>query len=207
MRGGSDRRREAQAWKDWREIPEREFEHFYSQEFETLNLSIPEIIAQIPPTSSSRKRGYTIPNEDEGRMDFFQVDVYNHSEPVLKSHEEHTLFRNLNYLRWQAAGYRDLLLADPKRPNARELAEKIRVTLEAAIIIRNRIINSNLGAVVVEVRRSAGKGFTPDELFNEGAMVLFDAVRAFDFQRGIKFSTYVYSSLRRILVARLNRRY
>lgn len=55
---------------------------------------------------------------------------------------------------------------------------------------REDIIQSNMGLVHACAQRYKGKGIEYDDLFQAGCMGLVKATDAFDYERGVRFSTY-----------------
>lgn len=55
---------------------------------------------------------------------------------------------------------------------------------------REEIIQSNIGLVHACAQRYKGKGIEYDDLFQAGCMGLVKATDAFDYERGVRFSTY-----------------
>lgn len=55
---------------------------------------------------------------------------------------------------------------------------------------REEIIQSNMGLVHACAQRYKGKGIEYDDLFQAGCMGLVKATDAFDYERGVRFSTY-----------------
>ena len=111
--------------------------------------------------------------------------------PLLGRVEEATLFRRMNFLRHQAEQVRRRIAADVDDPKAEDFTELDRL-LEAAGVLQNRIIQSNLRLVVSIAKRHLRPGRTNDlfELVSDGNMALMRAVDKFDYARGFRFSTY-----------------
>ena len=55
---------------------------------------------------------------------------------------------------------------------------------------RETVIRSNMGLVHACAQRYKGKGIEYDDLFQAGCMGLVKATDAFDYERGVRFSTY-----------------
>ena len=55
---------------------------------------------------------------------------------------------------------------------------------------RNEMIERNMGLVHSCAHRFQGKGIEYEDLFQAGCMGLIKAVDAFDWERGVRFSTY-----------------
>jgi len=114
--------------------------------------------------------------------------------PLLSPEGEAALFRQMNYLKYQANKLRSRL--NPDRANAR-LVAKIKALMDAADRIRNRLIECNLRLVVSIARKFANDQHPFEELVSEGNLILMKAVEKFDYSRGFRFSTYTTHSVQR----------
>ena len=63
-------------------------------------------------------------------------------------------------------------------------------TLSESARDRQKMIEENLGLVHSCAHRFKGRGIEYDDLFQAGCMGLVKACDAFDFSRGVRFSTY-----------------
>ena len=106
---------------------------------------------------------------------------------VLTARQEPLLFRQYNFLKYQAAQLQEGLKA--KNPQGRRL-RRLRERLAEAEAVRERLIRSNLRLVVSVARRHTRNEAEMLDLISEGNVVLMNAVEKFDFSRGFKFSTY-----------------
>ncbi|MFA9379972.1 MAG: sigma-70 family RNA polymerase sigma factor [Acetanaerobacterium sp.] len=61
---------------------------------------------------------------------------------------------------------------------------------EAKLKSRDEVVESNLGLVHSCAHRFKGRGIEYDDLFQAGCMGLIKATDAFDYSRGVRFSTY-----------------
>ena len=107
--------------------------------------------------------------------------------PLLAKDEERSLFRKYNYLKFQASELRRRL--DQHRPDE-ALMVRIEKLLSHAERVRDRIVRANLRLVASIARRHYNRGANAGALISDGNMALFDAVEAFDYSRGNRFSTY-----------------
>jgi RNA polymerase primary sigma factor len=107
--------------------------------------------------------------------------------PLLDREQEMHLFRQMNYLKYQAHERRSKL--DPSRARTSDLDEIERLQ-EEALAVKNQIIRANLRLVVSIAKRHVGPSNNFFELVSDGNMSLIRAVEKFDFSRGNKFSTY-----------------
>jgi RNA polymerase primary sigma factor len=106
---------------------------------------------------------------------------------LLSREQEADLFRRMNYLKHRARGLRDRL--DPSRARSSDLDEIERLQ-DAALALKNRIVQANLRLVVAIAKKRVGPVGDLFELVSDGNMSLMQAVEKFDFARGFKFSTY-----------------
>ena len=127
----------------------------------------------------------------------YLADLYRF--PLLSKHNERYLFCRMNYEKFQADRLRHKL--KPARPDGK-LLDQIERFLEAALQLRNRIAQSNLRLVVSIAKKYVEPADTLEELVSEGNLALLNAVDAFDFARGFRFSTYASHAIRN----RLSRR-
>jgi RNA polymerase primary sigma factor len=111
---------------------------------------------------------------------------------LLTADEERRLFRRMNYLKYRANATRTSL--DPEKPDLRLLA-KAESQLAEAQTIRDRLINANMRLVFSIVRKLVTPQHSFDELLSDGIETLMTAVEKFDYDRGFRFSTYLYRSI------------
>jgi len=76
----------------------------------------------------------------------------------------------------------------PARDEVDSLVRRYRRTKDTAL--RNRIISQHLYLVQTVARKFAGLGESHEDLLQEGAMGLINAVELYDTGRGVQFSTY-----------------
>jgi RNA polymerase primary sigma factor len=107
--------------------------------------------------------------------------------PLLDRDQEAHLFRQMNFLKFQAQKLRQTI--DPTRAKTSDL-DRIEELQEDALAVKNQIIRSNLRLVVSIAKRHVGPSNNFFELVSDGNMSLIRAVEKFDFSRGNKFSTY-----------------
>jgi RNA polymerase sigma factor (sigma-70 family) len=117
------------------------------------------------------------------------------SLPLLTGEQEQHLFRKMNFLKYKAATFSrqaDALLVGTAQT-------QVKVLLDEALDICNRLVGANLRLVVSILKKFPGTrvGFT--DLLSDGATALFRAVQKFDFSRGHKFSTYATWAVKRQL--------
>ncbi len=68
--------------------------------------------------------------------------------------------------------------------------EELKVSLERAMIAKNKLVEANYRLVVSIAKRYVGRGLLFLDLIQEGNMGLMRAVDKFDYEKGFKFSTY-----------------
>ena len=107
--------------------------------------------------------------------------------PLLDRDQEAHLFRQMNFLKFQAQKLRQTI--DPTRARTSDL-DRIEELQEDALAVKNQVIRSNLRLVVSIAKRHVGPSNNFFELVSDGNMSLIRAVEKFDFSRGNKFSTY-----------------
>jgi len=84
-------------------------------------------------------------------------------------------------------------MARPKRkaPDRQEVEALVRDYRESGdTVLRDRLISQHLYLVQTVARKFAGLGESHDDLLQEGAMGLINAVDLYDPERGVQFSTY-----------------
>jgi RNA polymerase primary sigma factor/RNA polymerase sigma factor len=106
---------------------------------------------------------------------------------LLTKEQEQHLFRQMNYLKHKAAKLRESL--DPSAPTAK-LMDEIEQLYEAAVKVKNQIVQANLRLVVAIAKRHVNSSDDFFSLVSDGNISLIRAVEKFDYSRGNKFSTY-----------------
>ena len=101
--------------------------------------------------------------------------------------EERALFRQYNFLKRRLAMARDELA--PSQLDDAQVERLVRLH-ERAMAVRNRLVLANLRLVVHHSGRHLGAGSRLDELVSDGTVSLMNAIEQFDYQRGVRFSTY-----------------
>ena len=107
--------------------------------------------------------------------------------PLLVTAQERMLFRQYNYLKYQADQLRRRL--DPECARSGELRRTERVLMQAEGV-KNQIIRANLRLVVSIAKKHLNGPQSLFELISDGNLSLMKAVEKFDYSRGFKFSTY-----------------
>lgn len=117
--------------------------------------------------------------------------------PLLSPQQERDLFRQYNFLKYQAAQLckEHDLDGDPKR-----WLRAVVMLLARAHQTRERLICANLRLVVSIVKQFTGRQCNDFfEIVSEGNVALMRAVESFDYARGNRFSTYATWAIRRSL--------
>jgi RNA polymerase primary sigma factor len=107
--------------------------------------------------------------------------------PLLSPERERSLFRQYNFLKYQADRLRRCL--DLARVRTTQL-KRIETLLLRADAVKNEIVRSNLRLVVSIAKRHVGGPQTLFELISDGNVSLMRAVEKFDYTKGFRFSTY-----------------
>jgi RNA polymerase primary sigma factor/RNA polymerase sigma factor len=107
--------------------------------------------------------------------------------PLLTREQEVHLFRQFNFLKYQAARLREQLVPSQAKST---LMDEIERLYERAVEVKNRIVQANLRLVVSIAKRHMSQTEELFGLISDGNMSLIRAVEKFDFSRGNKFSTY-----------------
>jgi RNA polymerase primary sigma factor len=122
---------------------------------------------------------------------------------LLSAQAERDLFFRMNCLKYKANAIRS-------RISLAEIDEKVicqvEALLEAARVIRDRIVQSNMRLVMAVVKKFANQRNSFDDLMSEGLMTLMRAVEKFDYDRGFRFSTYAYRAISRNVIRLINDR-
>jgi len=113
---------------------------------------------------------------------------------LLTQAQESSLFERMNFLRFQAAIQRALLIDEAHFRARLQLIDQL---LALADWHRDRIIEGNTRLVFSVVKKFVNKNNPFDDLLSEGVVALMHAVNKFDFDRGFRFSTYATTVLRR----------
>ncbi|MEM9828111.1 MAG: sigma-70 family RNA polymerase sigma factor [Planctomycetota bacterium] len=113
--------------------------------------------------------------------------------PLLTREQEMHLFRKMNYLKHRATRLRESLVnARGKRASVMDQIEDM---YEAAVRVKNKIVQSNLRLVVSIAKRHVSSNEDLFGLISDGNMSLIRAVEKFDYGRGNRFSTYASWSI------------
>ena len=108
--------------------------------------------------------------------------------PLLTREQEYHLFRKMNYLKHKASRLRESL--EDVKANKTAIMDEIDELYESAVLVKNKIVQSNLRLVVSIAKRHVASTDDFFALVSDGNMSLIRAVEKFDYSRGNKFSTY-----------------
>jgi RNA polymerase sigma factor (sigma-70 family) len=123
------------------------------------------------------------------RLPMYYVERFGQiKRPVLLSRDDEVaLFRRYNYLKFLVSQSRGELRSS-RLSSAR--IKQIEELLAEAELIKNRIIEANLGLVVSIARKHILSGVSLLDLVSEGNFSMMRAVEKFDYTRGVRFATY-----------------
>lgn len=117
------------------------------------------------------------------------------SGPLLSREQEQYLFLKMNYLK-HLAGESIKQLGDLPAPPGR--AAEIHHLLKEAAETKDRIVLANVRLVLKEANLPKLRSLEFEDLAGEGFVnLVMSSVESFDCSRGIKFSTYAVTSLKR----------
>jgi RNA polymerase sigma factor (sigma-70 family) len=155
-------------------------DYIYNEDFENTGRE-PEYLGPVPqPATAPRK--VRVPTG----LPSYLAALYD--VPLLTREQEYHLFRKMNYLKHRANRLRDSLEA--AKGNRSAIMDEIDELYEAAVLVKNRIVQSNLRLVVSIAKRHVASTDDFFSLVSDGNMSLIRAAEKFDYSRGNKFSTY-----------------
>ncbi|MEM6979180.1 MAG: sigma-70 family RNA polymerase sigma factor [Planctomycetota bacterium] len=154
-------------------------DHITNEDFEDLSRES-EFLGEMPVATGGRK--VRAPSD----LPSYLAALYD--VPLLNREQEQHLFRKMNFLKHRASRLREQL---PAMPHGRaEAIAQIHDWYEAAVKVKNKIVQSNLRLVVSIAKRHVASTDDFFGLISDGNMSLIRAVEKFDYARGNKFSTY-----------------
>ncbi|MEC7407380.1 MAG: sigma-70 family RNA polymerase sigma factor, partial [Planctomycetota bacterium] len=162
------------------QILELPLDYIYKEDFETPSRE--EEYLGKEPDAATAPRKVRVP----AGLPSYLAALYD--VPLLTREQEYHLFRKMNYLKHCANQIR-ARLTDAKH-NRSKLMDEIDDLYEAAVLVKNRIVQSNLRLVVSIAKRHVASSDDFFALISDGNMSLIRAVEKFDYSRGNKFSTY-----------------
>ena len=168
---------------------EQPLEYIFHPSFEDHSQES-DILAPMPDEEGykNRRRGMRVPKDVPPELS----PLY--EWPLLSKDQEQHLFRQMNYLKYQAGQLRGKLTTstgriDTTHTRTQDL-ERIEQLQQQANEVKDLLINANMRLVVSIAKRHAAQTDNFFELLSDGNMSLIRAVEKFDFGRGFKFSTY-----------------
>ena len=167
------------------QVMELPLDHIYNDDF---NLDSGDTIAREAeflgpvPEPAVAPRKIRVPSD----LPSYLAALYD--VPLLTREQEYHLFRKMNYLKHKASVLRQHL----SRPSANKsvLMSEINDLYEQAVLVKNKIVQSNLRLVVSIAKRHVASTDDFFSLVSDGNMSLIRAAEKFDYSRGNKFSTY-----------------
>lgn len=160
----------------------REIDYVYNPQFDLPGAHeqiMGEEFVPAPAAPAPARPPVADPN-NEGLVELCQ-------DPLLTAAQERSLFRQYNFVKFQADRLRKALQPGQARSGELRQIERLLVQADA---IKNHILRANLRLVVSISRRHLRGAQTLPELVSDGTISLMKAVEKFDFARGFKFSTY-----------------
>lgn len=164
----------------YEQIIELPLDYIYNEDFEDLKREEEYLGKEPEPAAAPRK--VRVPAD----LPSYLAALYD--VPLLTREQEYHLFRKMNYLKHRANCLRECL-ADANQSRSK-LMDEIDDLYEAAVLVKNRIVQSNLRLVVSIAKRHVASSDDFFALVSDGNMSLIRAVEKFDYSRGNKFSTY-----------------
>lgn len=122
--------------------------------------------------------------------------------PLLSPEEEKCWFKEMNFLKFRAERNRRRL--DLRRPDL-SLVEQIESDLDAAVEVRNRIVQGNVRLIVALAKKLTNSLDLMGDLISEGMVPLIRSVELFDIGLGNRFSTYATWAIRNQMLRSLKR--
>ena len=155
-------------------------DYIYNEDFEDAS-RYDEFTASMPEAE-------TAPRKTRKPSDLPSYLSALYDVPLLTREQEQHLFRKMNYYKHLASRLRDQLETQSSGRN--KLMDRIEEYYEAAVRVKNRIVQCNLRLVVSIAKRHMNATDDFFILVSDGNMSLIKAVEKFDYARGNKFSTY-----------------
>jgi RNA polymerase primary sigma factor/RNA polymerase sigma factor len=161
-------------------LTDSKFKIWEVPEFENTDTS--EILSEMPDFDKWEKKRINIKNIDLSNIPTFLHNYY--QNPILNKNQEYHLFRKMHFYRYKA-----MKLA--KEATNDSIKNQSVYYYEQNIEIRNIIVSCNvrLTTTVIKKRKDIyGSDLT--NLISDGFLNIIKGTEAFDYRRGIKFSTY-----------------
>jgi RNA polymerase primary sigma factor/RNA polymerase sigma factor len=162
------------------QIMELPLDYIYNEEFEDAGRE-QEFLGPAPQ-SATAPRKVRVPDG----LPSYLAALYD--VPLLTREQEYHWFRKMNYLKHRASRLRESL--SHPQANKTAIMDEIDSVYEAAVLVKNKIVQSNLRLVVSIAKRHVASTDDFFALVSDGNMSLIRAAEKFDYSRGNKFSTY-----------------
>ncbi len=162
------------------QVAELPLDYIYNEDFEDVSRE-QEYLGPIPESATAARK-VRVP----AGLPSYLAALYD--VPLLTREQEYHLFRKMNYLKHKASRLRDSLSDTQGSKTA--IMDQIDELYEAAVLVKNRIVQSNLRLVVSIAKRHVASTDDFFALVSDGNMSLIRAVEKFDYSRGNKYSTY-----------------
>jgi RNA polymerase primary sigma factor/RNA polymerase sigma factor len=164
----------------YEQIMELPLDYIYNEDFENASREAEFLGPEPQPATAPRQ--VRVP----AGLPSYLAALYD--VPLLTREQEYHLFRKMNYLKHRANRLRDSLQTTKGSRSA--IMDQIDQLYEAAVLVKNRIVQSNLRLVVSIAKRHVASSDDFFALVSDGNMSLIRAAEKFDYSRGNKFSTY-----------------
>ncbi len=164
----------------YEQIMELPLDYIYNEDFEDSSREEEYLGKEPEPASAPRK--VRVPSD----LPSYLAALYD--VPLLTREQEYHLFRKMNYLKHCANRLRESL--SEVQSTRSKVMDEIDDLYEAAVLVKNRVVQSNLRLVVSIAKRHVASSDDFFSLVSDGNMSLIRAVEKFDYSRGNKFSTY-----------------
>ncbi len=162
------------------QIAELPLDYIFNEDFDDVSREA-EFVGPAPePATAPRK--VRVPSG----LPSYLASLYDVS--LLTREQEYHLFRQMNYYKHKASRLRDSLHESASNKTA--IMDEIDRYYEAAVLVKNKIVQSNLRLVVSIAKRHVASTDDFFGLVSDGNMSLIRAAEKFDYSRGNKFSTY-----------------
>ncbi len=162
------------------QVAELPLDYIYNEDFEVTSRE-GEYVGDMPEAASAPRK-VRVPSG----LPSYLAALY--EVPLLTREQEYHLFRKMNYLKHKANRLRESLAKTQGSKTA--IMDEIDELYEQAVLVKNRIVQSNLRLVVSIAKRHVASTDDFFALVSDGNMSLIRAVEKFDYSRGNKFSTY-----------------
>lgn len=162
------------------QVIELPLDYIYNEEFENQS-NESEFLGTMPESTAATRKTSTPKDLPSYLAALYEV-------PLLTREQEYHLFRKMNYLKHRASQLRDRLGKAGESKSA--LMNEIDDLYEKAVLVKNKIVQSNLRLVVSIAKRHVASSDDFFALISDGNMSLIRAAEKFDYSRGNKFSTY-----------------